>query len=192
MTPRHLDYMPPAAGRHVGTTDTRMVGPAFITQPAVEDAMTTDDGIETRGMLPERYRSLFWSVGSTLGATSLLILDLLANGRPLGGVELAMVGIGVGTNVAVWWPKSHAAKFVSAVVGAMAMSVEAALTDGRVTPAEGVVIVLAAGSAFGLSLQPNARVIRGEVAESPEPPRGSTYMGPDDRPADGGPVPGVL
>lgn len=155
--------------------------------------MSTDDGIESGSaldLLPERYRSLFWSLFSTLGAASLLILDLLADGRPLGGVEVAMVLIGLGVNVAVWWPKSHVAKFVSATVGAMAMSVEAALTDGRVTYAEGTVIVLSLASAFGLSLNPNARAIRGEVVESPvptrvevtnvvnDPPPGSTYGGP--------------
>jgi hypothetical protein len=172
----------------------RPVTPAFPV-PAVEVAMSTDDGIEDGSaldLLPERYRSLFWSTFSTLGAGGLLILDLLAEGRPLGGVELAMVGIGVATNIAVWWPKSHVAKFVAAVAGAMAMATESALTDGRVTSAEGVVLLISFGSAFGLSLQPNARVIRGEVVESPVAtrvevadapvaPRGSTYMPPSQR-----------
>jgi hypothetical protein len=102
-----------------------------------------------------QYRKLIVALASVLYAGLAVVSDALTAGTPLGGLTWWSVAVALATAAGIYFPRQVPAKLAAALVGAIGSTVAAALTDDRITSAEGVSILLAVVAFVAAGTVPN-------------------------------------
>lgn len=106
----------------------------------------------------ERYRAVILAAGGFATAALLKLADLLAENRPLGGVDALAILVALVVMAGVYFPGNAWVKFAAGMAGAAGQTIVAAFTDERVTAGEVVTIAVTLLTALGMAVLPNAPV----------------------------------